>query len=578
MLASHILVLNSAIYAAILGLFIFFYTFIFPRKKISFLILLILISCLPLMSLLRLGTYESGDFSFHVMETMSFYNIVSQGNIVPVWGGEMNNGYGYPAFQFTYPLPFYLMSLVHFFGISFINSEKIVLAFAYLFSGIIMFLLLKKIVGEKGAFVGALVYQFAPYHFIDLHFRAAIGEVLAFFFLPLILYSAMMFIETKKNRWFFVESIAIGSLILSHPAISLSGLPVIFIYLFVICWQHTKRIRNFSLQAIILFAGVFLAAFYWMPVFYELRFTQQTITPLVFIQNVTDLLYSPWRYGLLFQGSQGQLAFLIGYAQLLIIGVAIIFLIKKKFEKYEKFLLCLSLILVFLISFMMLQHSQIIWDILGPFKNFQFTYRLHGILMFIIAIIAAIVVKQIRAQWFIVFFCLLVIFSTILNWGNRKNLPEVTDQVLQKQIPSVAYYGGGINQGITIWSDRKQPYAKFSAAKHLEIIKGEGIIKEIERKNEQHTYLVESSTDITLQENTLYFPGWQVFSNGKPQEILISQNTLPNGLITFNLPKGTHTIAVVFQDTWVRTTGKIITGVTLLLIGFVLITKVPLLR
>src|SRR3989344_5306679 len=77
------------------------------------------------------------------------------------------------------------ISFIHLFGLSFIDSFKIILVFSFILSGQGMYLLVKDVTGNKKAgFISALFYLFAPYHLIDMHFRVAIGETLSFALLP----------------------------------------------------------------------------------------------------------------------------------------------------------------------------------------------------------------------------------------------------------------------------------------------------------------------------------------------------------------------------------------------------------
>jgi hypothetical protein len=567
MSSSHSLVLVSILASILLSIFLSFYLFVFPKKKISFLTLTFLISCLPLVSLLRPGSYESGDLSLHIQEGMTFFDFLTKGDFFPVWGGNMNATYGYPAFQYTYPLPFYMMSFVHLFGFSFTNSAKIVLALVYILSGICMFVFLKKITGEKYAFVGTMVYQFAPYHLIDLHFRVTMGEIVAFIFLPLSLYAGLRFMETKNYMWFILLSFSIGLLILSHPAISMAGLPVIAVLLctllFVRKSKKSEKLNNFLFLTCSMLFGVLLAAFYWLPLIAEIRFTHTIKNTLQFI-NLADLLYSPWRYGLLFQGSHGELALIIGYAQLFVLFLACFYLFNKKIHLSDRIVLVVSLTIVGILSFMMLGISKPIWEAFTILQNFQFTYRLHGVVMFCIAIVAAIVAKYTTKKWLLYTICLVAIFTTILNWGNRKNLPDVQDKVLEQRIAMTAYHGGGINQAITVWSDNKYPYAPSIPAKHIEILKGEGTIKEINRTNTEHIYSIQANDSLFLRENTLYFPGWHVLVDKKNEPITILSQQIPKGIIAFSIPPGNHTVEVLFEDTPPRTEGKIISFASLL--------------
>ena len=179
---------HMAIYNLIFSLVLFagilIYRYIYPKKKINLIVLLILISILPLLSILRPGSYESGDMSINAIKTMSFYSSLREGHFIPHWAGNLNALYGYPLFVFTYPLPYYLAAFFHVFGFSFIDSIKCLLITAFIASGLTMYLFLKNEFGEKAAFVGSICYLFSPYHLMDMQFRVDIGETLAFVFLP----------------------------------------------------------------------------------------------------------------------------------------------------------------------------------------------------------------------------------------------------------------------------------------------------------------------------------------------------------------------------------------------------------
>ncbi|TSC84065.1 MAG: putative membrane spanning protein [Microgenomates group bacterium Gr01-1014_16] len=91
---------------AVINLAITLTTFLVIFKfKPRNLIILLLLSLLPLYSLLNKGVYESGDLAINVFKSMEFYTSLSEGNIFPGWAGRLNAAYGYPLFNFTYPLP-----------------------------------------------------------------------------------------------------------------------------------------------------------------------------------------------------------------------------------------------------------------------------------------------------------------------------------------------------------------------------------------------------------------------------------------------------------------------------------------
>ncbi|MCX8009461.1 MAG: glycosyltransferase family 39 protein, partial [Patescibacteria group bacterium] len=157
-----------------------------------------LVSIFPLLSLLTPGLPVTHDGQDHVARIANFYQSLLEGNIVPRWANNLNWGFGHPVLMFLYPLPSYVASFFHFFGFSLIDSVKIVFALAYVVSIIAMYMFVKSEFGEESGVLAAILYGFVPYRFINLYVRGAIGEHMAFIFLPFILWG--MFGLARKKR------------------------------------------------------------------------------------------------------------------------------------------------------------------------------------------------------------------------------------------------------------------------------------------------------------------------------------------------------------------------------------------
>ena len=76
-------------------------------------------------------------------------------------------------------------------------------------------------------------------------------------------------------------------------------------------------------------------------------------------------------------------------------------------------------------------------------------------------------------------------------------------------------------------------------------------------------YQIETRQPQQLTYEQFYFPGWEVLVDGAPVKITPST---PHGLITFELPAGTHDLQIQFQNSWARTVGWLISGMTFLVL------------
>ena len=539
-------VLNLILSASLLlGLMTYKYIF---KRKINLLYLLILISILPIISIFRAGSYESGDLSLHTTRLISFYNLLANYHLIPRWTPEFNAGYGDPHFIFAYFLPYLIGSIFHFIGFSFLISIKLLLAISFISSGITMYFWVKEELGKKSGFVAAIFYLFMPYHFVDMHFRVTIAENLSFVFLPLILLAIKKLIEKSTKKWFGILSVSIAFLTLSHQVVSLTFLSIILSYsIFVFFRVNHRKIKTLIYLFTSILMGFLISSFYWLPIVFLAKFTQQGSNPTpISFPDLSQLLFSPWRFGLLFQGHQGELSYLIGYTQLFVVGLSIYLIIRDKFDKKLKNLLIFFLIIFAILVYMILPISKPIWEAIPFLKYSQFSTRLLVLLALCISIIAGIAAKKINKNWFIVPLCFLTIFYTILNWGNRRTIPTINDDYLKEEF-SIKPDVSGLEPSSPIWADLSKSQLRTKPKSNIEIIKGKAIIQEISRNPISHVYKINAESKVELKENTLFFPGWVAMVNNKAYPINYKKPSSP-GVIIFKLDKGMFDVNIKFTD------------------------------
>lgn len=534
------------------------YRFIYPKKKINQLALLIIISLLPLFSMLRSGTYQSGDLSAHAVWTMSFSKILLTEHIIPRWTPEFYAGFGDPYFAFAYFLPYLLGTIFHLIGFSFLASLKLLMAISFILSGFFMYLFVKEEFGEKAGFTAGIFYMFAPFHLVNMHFQVTIAMTLSYVFLPLNLYLTKKIILNNKPKWFILLSISQALFILSHQVTSLIFLPINVLYaLFLIKNKTEKTIRLLNFLSS-LTLGILLSSFYWLPIIFESKYTQGALGKHeIFFPSLIDLLYSPWRYGLLFQGPKGELSYLIGYTQIFIIVLSNYLFFKNKYNKKIKDLFLFFIGIFIILLFFILPVSKPFWYVLPLLKEIQFSTRLLIPLSFSIAILAEICVATINKKWFLILLCMITVLYTILNWGNRTTISNINDKFLIKEFvtwPSLKTVK--LEPASPLWANLNKNISDINRTKDIEVISGKAIVWQIFRNSTRHTYEIKVYSDIAnIRENTLYFPGWVLKVNNK--QALIDYQSKDNlGIITFKLKKGIYKVELLFVNTPIRKIGN----------------------
>lgn len=553
------------------------YTFIYPKKRISYFWIMIFLSFLPLISIFRPGAYESGDFNIHVYRTIAFYEAILDGQIMPSWPKDLNATYGYPLFIWMNALPYYIISFFHFLGFSFIMSTKIYLAFSFVLSGISFWIFAKKqTANELAVFTGTVFYLFAPYHLVDLSFRAAIGEILAFAVLPLFMLSIQLLWEKRNTYYAILLGTIWGFFIFTHHAIAVFSLGlgisyVIFLYL---------KTRDISLKVIALYIfsllyGLLLSLYVWLPHIVMSKFTYGKI-----LQNTTvsflepwEFFYSPWKYGLLFQGPNGQLAFLLGYTHWIIIGLSF-YVVFKNWGRLKVSAISYYLLIILLLIFMMLPLSSFIWENIPLIRSAQFSTRLLVLMTFTTAMLAVLISERFKKhKKFIFFLVAFTVLTTILNWGHRRVIPEIDDAALKTNLwASTAKGEGFYGLGMPKWTKLENMWIEEKPDKTFEITEGEANIEVIERKSNKHTYKISATSELKLNENTLYFPGWEAFLNGR-QIVINPSTTAKFGVLTLSVPKGEHILVLKYTDVYVLRAAKTISVVFLGITLFYFIYK-----
>ncbi len=547
--------------------------FIRRREKFSFYFVL-LASLLPLLSLLKRGVHQSGDFAINIAKAYDLWNSLSFG-IFPVhWASILNATYGYPLFLFTYPLPYYAIAIPKFIGISFIASEKFSIALVFVLSGVGMYLLLKQFLNKNSSALGAILYLFAPYHLVDLHFRVALGELFAFAFLPLIFYSMLRISSRPIKRYVALLFFTYSCLVLSHQAITLIATPFIILFpLFILIRLKGLSGTFWKKEAwkvipiyISLFCAFLATSFYWLPVVEGTAHTLQVeFSKHISFENPTLYFISPWRMGFLYQGPIGQLSFPMGFVQLALLVFLLISLFRGKIEKKLKKTSIILLTIFTFLLFLLFPFSEFVWKTIPFLTNFQFSYRMMLPVAFVLAIIGAISINKVRKPKIIYGIATIAMLSTILNWGTRAMLPDINDSYLMHHAPLATAEAEGLQPAAPISRDINNIWEKIPPESSLEVVNGQSTISVLSKTPTRHKYRLNVVQKSEFVENTYYFPGWNLYINGKnyPFSFIDAQKS---NKIRFSLSPGTYDALLSFEATPIVTFANILSILGLILV------------
>lgn len=231
------------------------------KFRILFFIILTLLSSI---SLFTISLKYGHDILFHLSRIGGIKDSFSNDLFPSIYSNYLNGyGYGNPLF---YPDIFlYVPAFINYLGLSINTSYKIFIILVNFFSIISMYITVKGISKSKYAgIISSIIYAFASYRLIDVFSRAALGEALAFIFIPLIIYGIYNIIYGDYKK-FYILVIGMSGLILSH----ILSTYIICILLSIFCLINIKkfikekqRIKYLVISALI---TLLITAFFIFP-------------------------------------------------------------------------------------------------------------------------------------------------------------------------------------------------------------------------------------------------------------------------------------------------------------------------
>jgi len=516
-------------------------------------ILLLMLTFLAVKPLIHQGLPPTHDGEYHIIRFYEFDKALRDGDWYPRWAYDLNNGYGIPLFNYVYPLPNYVASLLYTFGIGFIDGFKMSLLLATVV-GVLFFYFWTKLFFDKiAAVTAAIFYAFSPYRFVDIYVRGSVGEVWALAFFPAFLWAVTLLMQKRKIPYVVLAAIFFALTIFSHNIVGLMFAVFGFIYtmfLFFIC-TPTKKMLLASLSVFIL--GVCLSAIFWLPALGETSFVKN-----LQLYNVDDhfpeiyqLLIPSWGTGFSGKDLGNQMSFQIGTANLLAVCAAFfLFLRSWKARDKNKNVLIFFVMSLITVVCLMLNITRPIWHFVPLLNYFQFPWRFLSLVILICSFIAGAVISMINGKKRKVSVSIIFIFLAVtlsLSYTQPAYYHQRSDA---HYLTRENFIHGTNSQGDmfnTIWIAQKPPLKKSK----VEIVQGKGIVVVHNSKTSLLTFSVMSDEVSQIVVNTAYFPGWEVYIDG--EKILVQKTRI--GSITFPVSKGEHSVVVHFNDTMIRRVG-----------------------
>lgn len=546
--------------------------------------------------LLKEAFFDADDYNHHAVRTANYYLALKQGQVPVRWGPNLNQGYGYPSFNYTYHLPYIISCLLYSLACSIqasVNLSMLLALMTALIGAFVLLFFLSK--SKKLALIGSLAYVLNPIMMLNVVWRGAIGEIYFLAFVPFLFLAIELIFQVKKQKHQYLAGalllLVISLIIISHAPSILLLLLVLIPYLFLKAISLFKVNPKAAKKAVLITAvfsllGTLLSFWYLLPAFLEKQLivydSGQSLTQY---RNNFINFWSLFDVSRTIQSNDKFLqVFHLGLPVIIITLLSVLSLIiYKKNNKSASYLFLFIFILAVYLSN---SSSNFLWHNFQLLQMIQYPWRVLWMAVFsslylLLELFKRLNKKQTIVLIFILFF--LTMYSAFAYSGRRMMAVKSdyewfeigstgTSYDEHRPIYSEMPYYFPENAGdlIVLTLEQKEQLALLKEEDKADIEKLVNSFDDYQVSIDRFDgtnikYQITAKQELFLIHKRLYFPGWSLKINNEPQAII---NDFPHysGLLIAEVPAGENQILINFsQRTKVRKIAESISLFSLLL-------------
>lgn len=550
--------------------------------------ILILITSILLCSPLYVdGLFKGHDLDIHIYRIIGTVKALLEFQFPPLLSPDFSGGFGYAWNIFYAPLSAYIPAIIKIFVPTFIGSFKIFVFLTVIFSGITMYHFVKEYTNSLNIGVlASILYMTAPYRLVDIYIRGAMGEVLAFVFIPILFHGLYNLIYGNKQKSYLL-TIGGAGLILSHNISALICVIFSIMYLILnIKKINLKIIKHLSINGLFI---VGITSFFIVPLLEQkllgnyLVFVPGRMGSINFLeQNVLylhQLIFGIFQQGgsYLYTDISKDMPFMIGLQVLMPIFITPIIFNRLNNQKYN------YVIFLFFGLFAAYATTNLFpWGSMPGFFSFiQFPWRLLMISIFFLSIISArnmaFLIKKMDWKYNFIFLMVIIIYiSPLLSVTNFD--PTITDSSYSNTSitkENLEYSGDrASNEYLPVNTFNNLEYF-INRSKKIEVKSGDIDINAEEKSGSAIKFSYSSKKDSVVELPFLYYIGWNIKYHQTKNQDAIHIIETDKGFVGLEIPGNTNgDIEVEFSGTTLAKIAYFFSVFTILVfISYVLIFR-----
>jgi len=578
--------------------------------------LALLILLLPAVQPLLTTDFSCGyDNGFHLWRAVQVASCLRQGYLYPRWAPDMAHGYGFPLFIFHPPLTAYFAASLNLLGVSWPLAINATFVLGMLLAGAFAFIFARELFGPAAGLVAAVAYVFSPFQAYDVFNRGSLSESFAWVFPPLILWAVHRWSVRGERRFLPLAALSLAGFILTHNLFAFLFAPLLVVW--VLADGYLARDwRVIGRGALAGLLGLGLCTFFWLPGLAERGWVQtdRLLGTWVFeyhnnFLDVRQLLAPPRATDPSLVNDWPPKALGLFPALIALLPLAR----WRQLNRQTRWRVALLLASTAGFAFLTLPASRPLWDRLPLLPYIQFPWRFLGPAAFSAAVLAGISVSNRSTER----------VSTELDEVSRRSLKSqisnLKSQNLQTSILIILLVLGSLGwfypghcappedtsiTGMLAWERATHTLGTTAKGEYLPIwvhrmpqdpemdaaseaggaayAAGRPIVRLSPESLPQGarvlradygpvdaTIVLESPVPFRARYLAFYYPGWRVTVDGDPVPATPAD---PDGLLSFSVPAGTHTVRVRFGETPLRLAAD---AISVLSLAILIITQIP---
>lgn len=491
-----------------------------------------------------------------IKEQGLFHNVIS----------NFSNGFGYSWNLFYGPLSSYGIIIFTFLCKSFITGYKIFTFVVLILSGIYMYKFMISLTKNSNtSLLAGIIYLTFPYHLTDLYIRNALGEFMAFMFVPMVFLGLYQLFKTTENHYYL--SIGAIGLILTHNLST--AITCFFGFLYVLfnfkCLKQTRVKKGLILNFIFI---VTITSFFWAPMLEAKLSTYYQVYEENAMASQESVAEAGLEFKQLFASKKDKIfVFELGPHVIIMLVFSIMTIKRLRPEIKKEYLFCLisSLFCIWMST------KYFPWKIMPKFVTIiQFPWRMLFIAGFFLSVVCSInmnaVIKKFNVKDTLIISVICIIYVCALN-----GFVPYTDEITEIENCTL-----GVMSGKNVEVVAGTAKAEYLPKKAFEnrfyiatreqatyVLTGKAIIEEEEKNFDYYKAKFQ-----TLEENTIfelpyiYYPGYEVRADG----IIIESFETENGFLGTSLPRNEIVeIEVTYEGTNIMKKSMLISFVSFII-------------